>query len=109
MTCATCDGIGAQSGSHTLAVIPCPECKGTATTRSTEVPTEPAATLPAVNHVYVIHWEARDLGYGVEDGFGEYVYRGQYDAWGKHEWQSLDGSPTLYLFTDEILSIGEES
>ena len=65
--------------------------------------------LPQRNHVYTIHWEGRDIGYGVEEGVHECVYRGLFDSCGKHEWQPLDGSPTLYLFPDEVLSIGEES
>ena len=64
-------------------------------------------SIPQTNHVYVIHWRARDIGYGVEEGVTEAVYRGLFDSWGKYEWQPLDGSPTLYLFADEVLSIGE--
>ncbi len=77
--------------------------------RSTEATRSTKATLPATNHVYVIHWRARDIGYGVEEGITEAVYRGLLDWTGKYEWQPLDGSPTLYLFADEVLSIAEES
>lgn len=64
--------------------------------------------LPQRNHVYTIHWRARDIGYGVEEGCDEFVYRGRLYMDDKHEWQPLDGSPALYLFPDEILSIGED-
>lgn len=57
-----------------------------------------------VNHVYIIEYQCRDIGYGVEEGAGEFVYRGLFDSWGKHEWQPLDGSETLYLFPDEVIS-----
>ncbi|MBA2707292.1 MAG: hypothetical protein H0U59_05760 [Gemmatimonadaceae bacterium] len=71
--------------------------------------TSTEATLPATNHVYVIHYRTR---YGIKEGIREAVYRGLFDGWGKHKWQPLDGSPELYLFADEVLSIaenGEES
>lgn len=64
--------------------------------------------MPSRNHVYIIHYRCRDIGYGVEEGFAEVVYRGLFDSWGKHEWQPVDGAPTIYLFEDEILSIAEE-
>ena len=64
---------------------------------------------PVLNHVYTIHWRARDIGYGIEEDVAEVVYRGLFDTWGKYEWQPLDGSPTLYLFVDEVLSIAEET
>jgi len=55
-----------------------------------------------INHVYEIEYQCIDIGYGVESGNGEFVFRGRSDTWGKGEFQPLDGSPTLYLFEFEV-------
>ena len=60
--------------------------------------------MPERNRVYTIHWRT---WCGFED-VSEAVYCGLYDANGNHEWKPVDGSPTLYLFADEVLSIAEE-
>lgn len=57
------------------------------------------------NHVYTITYRSRDIGYGVEEGYGEYIYRGLFDTWGKYEWQPIDGSPSVYLFPDELVAV----
>ena len=57
-----------------------------------------------INHAYQITYECRDIGYGVEAGEGEFIYRGQFDAWGKHEFSPVDGGATVYLFPDEVTS-----
>ena len=78
--------------------------------RSTEARST-KATLPVTNHVYVIHWHTHD-GYGWEEGITEAVYRGPgrfYNSCGKYVWKPLGGSPEMYLFADEVLSIAEES
>ena len=54
-----------------------------------------------VNHTYQITYVCRDIGYGVEEGEGEFVYRGA-AAGGKHEFTPVGGGPTIYLFPDEI-------
>jgi hypothetical protein len=54
-----------------------------------------------VNRSYQIAYKCRDIGYGVERGRGEYVYRGTAYA-DKHEFTPVGGGPTIYLFDDEI-------
>ncbi len=53
--------------------------------------------------VYFLTYRCRDIGYGIEEGYEECIYRGLFDGWGKHEWQPVDGSPSLYLFVDEVI------
>ena len=55
-----------------------------------------------INHSYWITYECRDIGCGVEAGDGEFVYRGVFDDWGKHEFTPVGGGPAIYLFPDEI-------
>lgn len=52
---------------------------------------------------YQITYECRDIGYGAESGIGEFVYRGQTDPWGKHEFTPVGRGETIYLFPDEII------
>lgn len=51
--------------------------------------------------VYWIAFDCRDIGYGPEEGCGEYVYRGP-ASWGKHKFTPVGGGPTRLLFPDEI-------
>jgi hypothetical protein len=60
-----------------------------------------AATLEP-GRAYRISYECRDIGYGVESGDGEFVYRGASDAWGKHAFTPIGGGQEIYLFPDEI-------
>lgn len=53
--------------------------------------------------VYWVKWRARDIGYGIERGSDEYIYRGGPDTWGKYEFQPVGGGETVYLFGDEII------
>ena len=53
--------------------------------------------------VYDITYRCRDIGYGVEEGEGEYVYRGRETMAGKLILTPTDGGPTIYLFDDEIV------
>jgi hypothetical protein len=55
-----------------------------------------------VGRVYELAFECRDIGYGVESGYGEYVYRRGPDWTGKHEFQRVGDGQTIYLFPDEI-------
>jgi hypothetical protein len=48
--------------------------------------------------------KCRDIGYGVEEIAGEYIFAGEIDTWGKPTLYSTDGEPTIYLFTDEIVA-----
>jgi hypothetical protein len=59
-------------------------------------------------HCYRISYECRDIGYGPEDGYGEFVYRGLIDDWGKHEFSPVGGGPEIYLFPDEITNVEGE-
>jgi hypothetical protein len=58
---------------------------------------------------YWITYECRDIGYGVESGDGEFVYRGASDGWGKHAFTPAGGGPTIYLFADEVTVSGPVS
>ena len=60
-----------------------------------------AASL-VVGHCYWIAYECRNIGYDVEAGDGEFVYRGLFDDWGKHQFTPAGGGPAIYLFPDEI-------
>ena len=51
---------------------------------------------------YWISYECRDIGYGPENGYNEFVYRGGPDWTGKYEFQPVGGGSTIYLFPDEI-------
>jgi hypothetical protein len=63
-------------------------------------------TALKVNRAYEITYECRDIGYGVESGIAEFVYRGRTDALaGKHEFTPVGGGPTIYLFPDEITNV----
>jgi hypothetical protein len=55
-----------------------------------------------VDRACTIAWESRDIGYGIESGFGEFVYRGGPDWTGKHTFTPADGQDPIYLFPDEI-------
>lgn len=51
---------------------------------------------------YWVGYRCRDIGYGIEEGHAEFVYRGGPDWTGKHEFAPVGGGPTIYLFPDEI-------
>lgn len=55
--------------------------------------------------VYRVFWESRDLGYGTDNGIIAGYWTGEVDTWGKHTIASVDGQPTVYLFTDEIYDV----
>ena len=59
------------------------------------------------NVVSEIAYECRDIGYGVESGVIPAFWTGEIDTWGKHTIRPIDGSPTLYLFRDEIIAVEE--
>jgi hypothetical protein len=59
---------------------------------------------PVINHTYTVIYECRDIGYGVETGDAMAIYRGFTDA-GTHTFQPVDGSPVIYLFSDEITGL----
>jgi hypothetical protein len=62
-----------------------------------------------IGQTYWVKWRCRDIGYGVERGAGEYIYRGREPFADKHTFEEpivyvLEGSPrTIYLFDDEII------
>lgn len=58
-----------------------------------------------VGRAYWVTWTGRDIGYGVEEGYREYVYRGGPDWTGKHEFAPVGGGDTVYLFPDEITDV----
>lgn len=58
-----------------------------------------------IGRCYWISYECRDIGYGVETGCGEFVYRGPSGDWGKHEFTPVGGGPPIYLFPDEIWEV----
>jgi hypothetical protein len=58
-----------------------------------------------IGHAYWIDYACRDIGYGTETGSDEFVYRGQSDHWGKHEFTPVGGGPVIYLFPDEIAEV----
>ena len=37
-----------------------------------------------------------------DEGHDEYVYRGPFDTWGKHQFDPIGGGPAIYLFPDEL-------
>ncbi len=52
-----------------------------------------------------LKYEARDIGYGVEEDNLEGFFTGEVDTWGKLTFQPLDNhDTTLYLFSDEVVS-----
>lgn len=55
------------------------------------------------NQVVTIDYRCRDIGYGVEEGTIEAFWTGDVDWIGKLTVRPVDGSPTMYLFEDEIL------
>jgi hypothetical protein len=55
-----------------------------------------------VGRCYWVTYECRDIGYGIEADYAEFVYRGGPDWTGKHEFEPVGGGPTIYLFPDEI-------
>jgi len=50
-----------------------------------------------------LNWRCRDIGYGSEEGEGNYIRRLDPDAWGKSRYEPVGGGPSLYLFTDEVV------
>lgn len=52
--------------------------------------------------VYQLSYATRDLGYGTEENTIDAYWTGEIDTWGKMTIKPVDGSPTLYLFPDEI-------
>ena len=60
------------------------------------------AVHPKVGQVYWVKWKARDIGYGVERGSDEYVYRGR-EPIGKMQFERADDGQMVYLFDDEIV------
>jgi hypothetical protein len=59
-------------------------------------------TQMEVGCAYWITYECRDIGYGIESGYSEFVYRGGPDWTGKFQFDPLDGEAPIYLFPDEI-------
>ncbi len=55
-----------------------------------------------IGRAYWIMYVCRDIGYGVEEGSGEFIYRGGPDWTGKHTFTPVGGGPDIYLFADEI-------
>lgn len=55
-----------------------------------------------IGRAYWITYESRDIGYGVEEGHREFVYRGGPDWTGKHAFAPVGGGPEICLFPDEI-------
>jgi hypothetical protein len=53
---------------------------------------------------YTIDWQARDIGYGVEEGSDEYTFGG-ITGTGSGRFDPTDGGATVYLFADELLGI----
>ena len=52
-----------------------------------------------------ISYECRDVGYGPENGYAEFVYRGGPDWTGKREFEPVGGGPVIFLFPDEITNL----
>lgn len=61
------------------------------------------------SRAYWIKWKARDIGYGVERGSSEYIYRGRESLAGKRVFDPVGGGETIYLFDDEIVYCEPES
>lgn len=57
------------------------------------------------NCTYWISYECRDVGYGPENGYAEFVYRGGPDWTGKREFEPVGGGPVIFLFPDEITNL----
>jgi hypothetical protein len=60
---------------------------------------------------YFVWYASRDIGYGIEYGYGRFMYRG-IEQFGKHVFEPLDGQfepVNVYLFDDEIERIEEAS
>lgn len=51
-----------------------------------------------------VSYSARNIGYGVEEGTVEGYWADGHDYTGKREFIPADGSESLYLFDDEVLS-----
>lgn len=51
-----------------------------------------------------VEWRARDIGYGVEEGVTLGYWADGHDWIGKRELIPADGSESLYLFDDEVVS-----
>jgi hypothetical protein len=49
-----------------------------------------------------LHYQARDIGYGVEEDVVVGYFTGAVDSWGKHTFLVIGGVP-LYLFADEMV------
>lgn len=60
---------------------------------------------------YFVTYRCRDIGYGIEEGEGEYVYAGIEPLANKRIFEEpityvFEGSPrTIYLFDDEIIEL----
>jgi hypothetical protein len=46
----------------------------------------------------------RDIGYGVEEDNGEFIYRGR-EQYGKYTFASCDSGELIYLFDDEVIEL----
>ena len=88
-----------SSSSPSIWPTPWPVCKRRASHGRCNSPDR--GSLP-IGHTYWLTCECRDIGYRVETGDGEFMYRGGPDDWGKHEFEPVDGGPVIYLFPDEI-------
>jgi hypothetical protein len=58
-----------------------------------------------------VEYEARDIGYGSEEGTFTGYFTGEVDTWGKATFHLVDPilrnqSDKLYLFADELVSVG---
>lgn len=58
-------------------------------------------------HRYAIEYRTRELGYGIEEGSGDYVAIDETNLGGGRGFEPVDGGETIYLFDDEIVSIDE--
>lgn len=63
-----------------------------------------AASVTLRPGVGELEYRCRDIGYGVEEDIGEYVYRGVGEAGAPHVFEPRHGGRPIYLFGDEIVS-----
>lgn len=60
-----------------------------------------------LGHRYALEYRARDLGYGEEEGGGDYIAIAETNLGGGMGFEPVDGGESIYLFEDEILSLEE--
>lgn len=84
-------------------------CKGcTSSWYTDDVLHIPFVTRAEFEHAHLergsLEFRCRDIGYGVEEGSGEYLRLTVKDWTGKTEYRPAHGGHTIYLFDDEIVS-----